>query len=127
MMLLMSLGSCTKVLHLHLALTDDPTSMRVSWVTGGASQAPAVSVRLLPLDPDEPRASWQVSSHVCFAGCRCCRWRAHQDPDLFLLCVFGTRVGVATPCWLCCIGGTGEVAPEDKFRHDGTTKFCRWT
>ncbi|CAM9712469.1 unnamed protein product [Scytosiphon promiscuus] len=34
-----------EVLHVHLALTSEPDSMRVSWVTGDASQAPTVRFR----------------------------------------------------------------------------------
>ncbi|CAM9396340.1 unnamed protein product [Ascophyllum nodosum] len=34
-----------EVMHLHLALTAEANSMRVSWVTGAASQSPAVRYR----------------------------------------------------------------------------------
>eukprot|EP00752_Nemacystus_decipiens_P007459 g6665.t1 len=34
-----------EVQHVHLALTSEPDSMRVSWVTGNASHAPAVRFR----------------------------------------------------------------------------------
>lgn len=57
--------SClVKVLQLHLALTSETDSMRVSWVTGRASHAPAVRFReavFADSQPDEAQAArWQV-------------------------------------------------------------------
>ena len=42
---LRGLGYFDQVMHLHLALTAEANSMRVSWVTGAASQSPAVRYR----------------------------------------------------------------------------------
>ncbi|CAM9341268.1 unnamed protein product [Ectocarpus sp. 12 AP-2014] len=49
-----------EVLHLHLALTSDMDSMRVSWVTGEASQAPAVIFREVAVGAQEGVTEIQV-------------------------------------------------------------------
>lgn len=52
---------------MHLALTDDASSMRVSWTTGGASQSPSVRFRQVTAEVGEEAqneidaATWQVS------------------------------------------------------------------
>ncbi|CAM9187858.1 unnamed protein product [Ectocarpus fasciculatus] len=49
-----------EVLHLHLALTSDMKTMRVSWVTGEASQAPAVMFREVAVGAQETQVGpWQ--------------------------------------------------------------------
>lgn len=53
-----------EVLQLHLALTSEVNSMRVSWVTGHASQGPAVRFREAVFADSQPGetqpARWQV-------------------------------------------------------------------
>ncbi|CAM9414414.1 unnamed protein product [Laminaria digitata] len=55
-----------EVLQLHLALTSEVNSMRVSWVTGHASQAPAVRFREAVFADSQPGetqpARWQETS-----------------------------------------------------------------
>lgn len=59
-----------QVMHVHLALTDDPSSMRVSWVTGEASRAPAVRSRMVSrnLGKGQEQEAWQVSLWIGFSA-----------------------------------------------------------
>ncbi|CAN0199225.1 unnamed protein product [Hapterophycus canaliculatus] len=47
---------------MHLALTSQPDSMRVSWVTGDASQAPTVRFREIAVGEDGGEAAAETSA-----------------------------------------------------------------
>lgn len=54
--------SLSQVQHVHLALTSEANSMRVSWVTGHSSQAPAVRFRGIAPGAEEGMSGTQVAS-----------------------------------------------------------------
>lgn len=59
----------SQVQHTHLALTSEADAMRVSWVTGSSSHAPAIRFRGIASGAQEPMpetdvGSWQVRTVV---------------------------------------------------------------